>query len=164
MHIFYQYIKIIAKLLPSNITHIIFKHQVIICISWVGAKNCLQGGPKKVPYVVFHSKVLFYNFFPYIFRWCRQQAWQILLITIWIQLDNLLCSSRQNSVRHTLPQIQFFWHSRNAGEILPPQDLNFARKELNVIMEDLQNWCSWNNSFLWETTCWFSGRFLKVFL
>ena len=35
----------------------------------------------------------------------------------------------------------------------PLQGLNFVRKELKVIKEDPQNWCSWNTSFLWETTC-----------
>ena len=25
----------------------------------------MQGGPKKVPYFVFHPKVVFYNYFPY---------------------------------------------------------------------------------------------------
>ena len=45
---------------------------------------------------------------------------------------------------------------------LPLQDLNFVGKEGMVIMEDPQNWCSWNASFLWERVCWFSGRFLKA--
>ena len=43
---------------------------------------------------------------------------------------------------------------------LPLQDLNIVRKELKVIMEDPQNWCSWNTSFLWEAECWFSGGLL----
>ena len=44
---------------------------------------------------------------------------------------------------------------------LPLQDLNFVRKELTVIMEDPQNWCPRNASFLWDRTCRFSGGFLK---
>ena len=29
-------------------------------------------------------------------------------------------------------------------------------------MEDPENLCSWNASFLWERVCWFPGRFLKA--
>ena len=43
------------------------------------------------------------------------------------------------------------------------QELNFVQKELNFTMEDTQNWCSRNSSFLWETKCWFSGGFCKAF-
>ena len=32
-----------------------------------------------------------------------------------------------------------------------------------VIMEDPQNWCCQNSSFLWETASWFIGGFLKAF-
>ena len=48
----------------------------------------IQGGLKKAPYFVFHPKVVFYNFFSIFFRWCRQQAWEILLTPIWIQVDS----------------------------------------------------------------------------
>ena len=78
----------------------------------------MQGGPKKAPYFVFYPKVVFYNFFSIFFRWCRQQAWEIILAPIWIQVDAILHSSRQKSLRLTLPQNQFFWHSGNAGKIL----------------------------------------------
>ena len=47
---------------------------------------------------------------------------------------------------------------------LPPQDLNFVRKELNTIMEDPPNWCSRNNTFLWGMACWFSGAGLCGYL
>ena len=43
---------------------------------------------------------------------------------------------------------------------LPLQDLNFERKELKVIIEDPQNWCSQNASFFWKTACWFSVEIL----
>ena len=43
---------------------------------------------------------------------------------------------------------------------LPLQDLNFLKKELKVIMEDPQNWCSRNASFLWKRACWFSGEIM----
>ena len=46
---------------------------------------------------------------------------------------------------------------------LPLQDLNFVRKELKVIMEDPQNWCSPTVIFLSEMACWFSGGFFKAF-
>ena len=32
----------------------------------------------KAPYFVFHPKVVLYNFFSIFFKWCRQQAWEIL--------------------------------------------------------------------------------------
>ena len=37
---------------------------------------------------------------------------------------------------------------------LPMQDLNFARKELKVVMEDPQKWCSQNASFFFERHFW----------
>ena len=46
---------------------------------------------------------------------------------------------------------------------LPLQVLNFVRKDLKVIMEYPQNWCSQNASFLWKMVCWFSGEILMAF-
>ena len=40
----------------------------------------------------------------------------------------------------------------------------FCKERAKVIMEDPQNWCSWNSSFLWETACGFSWGFLKAVL
>ena len=40
------------------------------------------GDLKQGPYFAFHPKVVFYNFFPFFFRLCRQQAWEILLTPI----------------------------------------------------------------------------------
>ena len=80
----------------------------------------IQGGPKKVPYFVFHPKVVFYNFFSILFRWCRQQAWEIILTSIWIQLDAILQSSEWKSLRRTLPQNQFaakFWGTGTAANV-----------------------------------------------
>ena len=51
------------------------------------------GWSKKAPYFVFHPKVAFYNFFSMFLRWCTQQACEILLTPIWIQMNDLLCSS-----------------------------------------------------------------------
>ena len=51
------------------------------------------GWSKKAPYFVFHPKVVFYNFFSMVLRWCTQQACEILLTPIWIQMNDLLCSS-----------------------------------------------------------------------
>ena len=60
------------------------------------------------------------------------------------------------------------WYAHSSGSEpchwkvrLPLQELNFVRGEVKVIMEDPQNWCSRNASFLWETLCWYSGGFLK---
>ena len=50
----------------------------------------IQGGPKKAPYFGFHPKVVCYSFFSIFFRWCRQQAWEILLTPVWIQVDAIL--------------------------------------------------------------------------
>ena len=187
---------------------------------------------KKAPYFIFHPKVVFYIFFSIFFRWCRQQAWEIILTPIWIQLDDLLRSNRQpaiieayfatKSVLLTVAMQERFWQgqctwqkdsSKFGGQIsgdrkcsrcptkstvvnivqivqiqqarvifnpltdiftkcfsfcfilisLPPQDLNFVKKELKVIMEDPQNWCSQNASFFWKTKCWFSGEILMAF-
>ena len=50
-------------------------------------------GLKKAPYFVFHPKVVLYKFFIIFFKWDTQQAWEILLTPIWIQLDTILrCS------------------------------------------------------------------------
>ena len=46
---------------------------------------------------------------------------------------------------------------------LPMEDLNFVRKELKVVMEDPQKWCSQNASFFWKTflgkSSWHSRKF-----
>ena len=52
----------------------------------------IQGGPKKAPYF-FSSQSCVLQFFSILFRWCRQQAWEIILTSIWIQLDAIPQSS-----------------------------------------------------------------------
>ena len=72
----------------------------------------IQGGPKKAPYFFFSSQSCVLQFFSILFRWCRQQAWEIILTSVWIQLDAIPQSSEWKSLRRTLPQNQFaakFW-------------------------------------------------------
>ena len=163
---------------------------------------------KNRPILLFIPKVCF-TIFSIFLRWCRQQTCQILLIPIWIQLDNsttqqpikiieayfaaksVLLTQRKcrkdfekNNVpdRRTIQRLMArFRETESMADVsqrpqwstsfksfksnkpgsfsivgrfscfilisLPPQDLSFERKELNVIMEDPQNWCSRNNSF-----------------
>ena len=48
---------------------------------------------KKSALFCFSSQSCALQFFSIFFRWCRKQAWEILLTPIWIQLDAILRSS-----------------------------------------------------------------------
>ena len=49
---------------------------------------------KKSSLFCFSSQSCVLQYFSIFFRWYRQQAWEILLTPIWIQLDAILCRSR----------------------------------------------------------------------
>ena len=79
----------------------------LVCQSWFTLTNvsfssycisCYTGWPKKRPISFFIPKSCFTFFFSIFFRWCRQQAWEIILTPIWIQLDDLLRSNRQPAI------------------------------------------------------------------
>ena len=53
-----------------------------------------KGWSKKSPLFSFSYQSCVLHFFSIFFRWCRQQAWEILLTPIWIQLDIFLRSSQ----------------------------------------------------------------------
>ena len=48
---------------------------------------------QNVPYFVFHSKVVFYSFFPCFSGGVDSRTGRFFLTLIWIQLDAILCSS-----------------------------------------------------------------------
>ena len=76
------------------------------------------GWSKKSALFCFSSQSCVLKIFSIFFRWCRPQAWEILLTPIWIQLDAILRSTGWKASRCTLLQNQFFGHSGNAGRIL----------------------------------------------
>ena len=65
-----------------------------------------KGWSKKSVLFCFSSQSCVLQFFSIFLRWCRHQAWEILLTPIWIQL--VRSSSGAKSSRRTLPQNQFF--------------------------------------------------------
>ena len=84
---------------PQNIDDGIFlDRQAIRTIKkgnlYLLSKNLYTGWSKKSALFCFSSQSCVLKFFSIFFRWCRQQAWEILLTPIWVQLDDLLLSSQ----------------------------------------------------------------------
>ena len=94
---------------PDNRKSYCKYHDFLVSIYWVLKDSCvlmlqnflsnpeswvkIQGGPKKNAPFCFSSQSCVLQIFWIFFKWCRQQAWEIRLTPIWIQLDNLLRSS-----------------------------------------------------------------------
>ena len=111
----------------------------------------MQGGPKKVPYFVFHPKVVFYNYFPYFsggvdsrpgrFFWHQYGSnWTIYYAAVDKNHRGVLChkisSSDTAAMQERFWQEQCTWYKDNStfgGEILGDRKCSRCPTKASVV-------------------------------